>query len=325
MAMPPPDLPFVSIIVPAYNCRSTIEKCVESLKALDYPNYEVLIMDDGSTDGTGKYLDTVEDIRVMHLENGGPGRARNIGLEHARGDYVAFTDADCVVDSSWLCTLMQGFKKDDVVGVGGDQQSPADETLFGKRVNGFLKAIGFVAAYMKRDGKSHRRVAHNPTCNVVYKKAAIREVGGFNEALWPGEDVELDYCLSRKGYRFLYTPDAVVYHYRPRTLGAFSRMMFRYGWAQAYLVRKYGMFRLVHWEPLALLVAFIGWIVLLAVNPIEAFGALGLSLIITLFYLFFAARGPVRGLTYAVLFFTTLWSWNAGFLRGFFTKGKQLK
>jgi len=325
VAMPPPDLPFVSIIVPAYNCRSTIEKCVESLKALDYPNYEILIMDDGSTDGTGEYLDTVEDIRVMHLENGGPGRARNIGLSHARGEYVAFTDADCVVDPGWLRALMQGFQMDEVVGVGGDQQSPADETRFGKRVNGFLKAVGFVAAYMKRDGGSYRRVTHNPTCNVAYKKAAVKEVGGFNEALWPGEDVELDYCLSRKGYRFLYTPDAVVYHYRPRTLGAFSRMMFRYGWAQAYLVRKYGFFRLVHWEPLVLLGVLIGWAILLAVNSIEAFGALGLTLIAFFAYFFFAARGLSKWLTYIALFFTTLWSWNAGFLRGFFTEGKQLK
>lgn len=170
MATAATDLPFVSIIVPAYNCRSTIEKCVESLKALDYPNYEILIMDDGSTDGTGKYLDTVEGIRVMHLENGGPGRARNIGLTHARGEYVAFTDADCVVDPGWLRALMQGFQKDEVVGVGGDQQSPADETLFGKRVNGFLKTIGFVGSYVKRPGTSYRRVAHNPTCNVAYKK-----------------------------------------------------------------------------------------------------------------------------------------------------------
>ncbi len=324
MATAAPDLPFVSVIVPAYNCRSTIEKCVQSLKALDYPNYEILIMDDGSTDGTGKYLDTVEGIRVMHLENGGPGRARNIGLEHARGEYVAFTDADCVVDRDWLRALMQGFKKDDVVGVGGDQQSPADETRFGKRVNGFLKTIGFVGSYVKRGGKSHRRVAHNPTCNVAYKKEAIKEVGGFNEALWPGEDVELDYCLARKGYRFLYTPDAVVCHYRPRTLGAFSRMMYRYGWAQAYLVRKYGMFRLVHWEPLVLLGVLIGWAILLAVNPIEAFGALGLALIVTFVYLFFAARGPKRWITYIALFFITLWSWNTGFLRRFFTEGKQL-
>jgi GT2 family glycosyltransferase len=319
------ELPFVSIIVPAYNCRSTIEKCVESLKALDYPNCEILIMDDGSTDGTGKYLDTVEGIRVMHLENAGPGRARNIGLEHARGEYVAFTDADCVVDPGWLNALMQGFHKDEVAGVGGDQQSPSDETRFGKRVNGFLKAIGFVAGYMKRDGSSYRRVSHNPTCNVVYKKEVIIKVGGFNEALWPGEDVELDYCLSRKGYRFFYTPDAVVYHYRPRTLGAFSRMMYRYGWAQAYLVRKYGMFRLVHWEPLALLAALICFVILFAVNPIEGFVTLGLVLIAVFAYLFFAARGPMRWLTYIALFFTTLWSWNAGFLRRFFTEGKQGK
>ncbi len=324
MAAVTSGLPFISVIVPAYNCRSTIEKCVESLKALDYPNYEILIMNDGSTDGTGKYLDTVEGIRVVHLENGGPGRARNIGLEQARGEYVAFTDADCVVNPSWLRALMQGFHMDEVVGVGGDQQSPADETRFGKRVNGFLKTIGFVAAYMKRGGGSYRRVAHNPTCNVAYKKAAIKEVGGFNEALWPGEDVELDYCLSRKGYRFLYTPDAVVCHYRPRTLGAFSRMMYRYGWAQAYLVRKYGLFRLVHWEPLVLLVALIGWIVLLAVNATAALIVLGLALIGVLAYLFFAARGPVRWLTYIALFFTTLWSWNTGFLRGFFTEGKKL-
>jgi succinoglycan biosynthesis protein ExoA len=309
------DLPFVSVIVPAYNCRATVEQCVESLKALDYPNYEILIMDDGSTDGTAEYLDTVDGIRVMHLENGGPGRARNIALEHARGEYVAFTDADCVVDRGWL----------HVVGVGGDQQSPADETPFGCRVNDFLKTIGFVAAYVKRRGSSFRRVAHNPTCNVAYKKEVIREIGGFNEKLWPGEDVELDHGLARKGHGFLYTPDAVVYHYRPRTLGAFARMMFRYGWAQAYLVRKYGFFRLVHWEPVALLAILIGLVILFAVNPTEGFVILGLGVIAILAYLFFSALSLTRWLAYIALFFTTLWAWNAGFLSCLLTREKQTR
>lgn len=323
MATAAPNLPFVSVIVPAYNCRSSIEKCVESLKALDYPNYEILIMDDGSRDGTGEYLDTVDGIRVMHLENGGPGRARNIGLEHARGEYVAFTDADCVVDRNWLRALVQRFRKDEVVGVGGDQQSPADETRFGKHVNDFLKAVGFVAAYVKRRGSSYRRVAHNPTCNVAYKKEVVKKIGGFNEALWPGEDVELDHLLARKGHRFLYTPDAVVYHYRPRTLGAFSRMMFRYGWAQAYLVRKYGLFRLVHWEPLVVLAILIGLVIWFAVNPIAALVTVGVLLIGVFGYLLFSALSPVKWLSYIALFFTTLWSWNAGFLSLFFAEGKQ--
>ena len=111
-----------------------------------------------------------------------------------------------------------------------------------------MKSVGFVADYLKMQDRLIR-TRHNPTCNVMYRREVLLEAGLFDEALWPGEDVDIDLKITRLGYELYYNPGAVVWHYRPKDAGAFSRMMRRYGWAQAYLVRKYGLFRLIHYVP----------------------------------------------------------------------------
>ncbi|MDE6319310.1 MAG: glycosyltransferase [Lachnospiraceae bacterium] len=102
-------MPLISIIVPVYQVKEYIEECVESLLAQTYTNLEILLVDDGSTDGSGAMCDeyAVKDsrVRVIHQENQGPSVARNQGLDHARGEYVAFVDSDDVVMPDFIETL----------------------------------------------------------------------------------------------------------------------------------------------------------------------------------------------------------------------------
>jgi GT2 family glycosyltransferase len=93
------------------------------------------------------------------------------------------------------------------------------------------------------------QVNHVASCNAMYKRDVIEEVGGFDERLWPGEDVDLDYKVTHKGYKTAYNPKAIIAHHRPKNLKSFFNMMKRYGWAQAYLIRKYGIFRKLHYVP----------------------------------------------------------------------------
>ena len=132
--------PLISVIVAAYNCRDTISKCLESLSSLDHPGYEVIVVDDGSTDGTAELCETFSGVKVIRLDRGGPSRARNTGVRKARGKLVAFTDGDCFVDSRWLKELEKGFIGPDVAGVGGDQVSPADESEMEKGYRSFLRS-----------------------------------------------------------------------------------------------------------------------------------------------------------------------------------------
>lgn len=313
----------VSIVIPAYNCEKTILKCIDSLFDLNYPSYEIIIIDDGSTDSTSEILKQHTNIRVIDTKNSGPSTARNIGIREARGDFVAFTDADCIVDPNWLDELLKGFWDERTAGVGGDQQSPGDETPCGRNIQDFMKTVGFLSDYMKT-GDKLIRTRHNPTCNVMYRKKVLLEAGLFDEKLWPGEDVDIDLKIARSGYDLYFNPRAVVRHYRPKTPLAFSRMMRRYGWAQAYLVKKYGLFRLIHLEPFILILLLVAILVPLV------FGKIGFSFVISCLFLFppflfflIKTGSGARALSYYDLFLRLIWNWNIGFIKGLGRKSQE--
>jgi glycosyltransferase involved in cell wall biosynthesis len=314
--------PLISIIIPAYNCEETIVRCVDSILRLTWGNKEIIIIDDGSTDATPDILKGYgSDIRIIRTPNAGPSRARNIGVREATGEFIAFTDSDCIVAENWLDELFKGFVSEKTAGVGGDQQSPADDTPFGKNIHAFMKSVGFVADYLKIQDRLIR-TRHNPTCNVMYRRDVLLEAGLFDEALWPGEDVDIDLKISRLGYELYYNPGAVVWHYRPKDVGAFSRMMRRYGWAQAYLVRKYGLFRLIHYVPF-FTAALVGGLIALAIIKMMLF--VGLS-ILTLFLITFIftlkTKSLKLGVYFLFLFFILMFNWNLGFAKGIISGAK---
>ena len=234
---------------------------------------------------------------------------------NARGEYIAFTDGDCIVDREWLRQLEMVFTDSQIAGVGGDQLSPDDESELGKRIQDFLKTIGFVADYIKTD-QTITESAHNPTCNVMYRKSVLDKIGGFNEELWPGEDVELDFRIKRAGFRLFFNPKAIVHHYRPTSYLTYARMMKRYGAAQSYLVRQYGRFRRIHYEPPVLIMALLVLIILTALMPEIWPICLLFPLAIVLFFAF--KTGRIRkSFVYTFLFLITIFFWNLGFLRGY--------
>ncbi|MFH1318165.1 MAG: glycosyltransferase family 2 protein, partial [Candidatus Omnitrophota bacterium] len=124
---------------------------------------------------------------------------------------------------------------------------------------------------------------------------------------WPGEDVELDYRLKRKGYKMLFNPRAIVYHYKPKNMADFSRMMYRYGEAQGMLVRKYGLFRKIHFIPaFSILFFIVGYLGVL-------FGFLSYMVIFGLILLLICFKFK---LSLVKIGGNSFFSWNAGFIRG---------
>jgi cellulose synthase/poly-beta-1,6-N-acetylglucosamine synthase-like glycosyltransferase len=306
--------PRISVIVAVYNSQNTIPKCLDSLCALDHPSYEVIVADDGSTDRTAELCNAFSGVRVIRLDRGGPSRARNVAVRAAQGTIIAFTDADCIVESQWLNELEKGFISSDVAGVGGDQRSPADESELGKRIQEFLKISGFVTSYVKADA-TFRETGHNASCNSAYRKSVFEEIGGFDEAQFPGEDLELDLKILRRGYRLIYNPAAIVGHYRPGTYREFSRMMRRYGAGEWHLVRKHGFFRMPDFEPVA---AAVGLVVLVAMFLLHP-GAWVLVLLpwpIIGFWFFLKTGNMARTVQFFLLFLIILANWNWGFFTG---------
>lgn len=314
----------ISVIVPAYNAGRTIVRCAESLMGLDYPNYEVIVVNDGSTDNTLALVKEFEKsgvFTVIDQKNSGPSASRNKAIALAKGEYIAFTDSDCIVEKNWLTELMKGFNASNpylIMGVGGDQQSPADETEFGRDLSGFFRNIGMVADYVKDpSGKTAiTETEHNPTCNVVYRKEVFGKVGLFNENLWPGEDVELDYKIRRNGFKLMFNPSAVVYHYRPENIKQYRGMMLRYGLVQALLVKKYGFFRKIQYIPFFVLFMLLTLAAAAFVGPQYFFELLGLQLLSFGVSFYINTKNVKQSLKYLRLFAETLAFWNAGFVKG---------
>lgn len=245
--------PFVSIVVAVKNGEKTLAKCVTSLLAQEYPHFEVIVVNDGSTDATPQILAPFfpRITVISNPRNLGPSESRNIAAIRAAGQYLAFIDGDCVADRRWLAELMKCFSEGDAAGGGGSQGIPLDESRFGRLVARFLSAVGFVTGYMRAARAGIGKVEHNASCNSAYKRDVFLSVGGFLPGLWPGEDVELDYRLRKKRYILRCNPAARVAHYRPGTVAGFCRMLYRYGAAQGILTRKYGFFRKAQYLSLA--------------------------------------------------------------------------
>jgi len=302
----------VSIIITVRNGAKYLPQVIASLEKLNYKQREILFINDGSTDETGTILKNSPGVRVIETKGIGPSAARNLALKEARGNFIAFTDADCLVHPDWLYELLKGFTGDKVAAVGGDQQSPEDETPFGRKVQCFFKAAGFVADYVKTDGNDLIETSHSPTCNAMYRTLCLKQAGGFLEGLWPGEDLELDHRLKKQGWTLKYNPKAVVYHYRPDGMKRFTRMMFAYGRAQGFLVRRYGPFRLLHAVP---------WILLAGTVFCSFFGTAALASAgvttgaVMYAFLLYRTKKPLQAVQLFVLSVIAVCAWHFGFFK----------
>jgi len=255
--MAPEPLPAVSVVIAARNAARTLRACLVSLMAQRYHEHEAIVVDDGSTDATRAIAASIPGVRLLDGGGHGPSAARNAGVQAARHDIVAFTDADCTVPPDWLDHLVVALRDSRAASAGGPQRNVFEASAVAQDIealNAFFELASSIAEYTRSDAEP-RFVDHNASCNSAYIKDAFLEVGGFSEGLWPGEDVDLDLRLRRLGYRCYYVPEAFVWHHRPATREWFAGMMRRYGRAQRELVKRHGRFRALHWLPVVLAAA----------------------------------------------------------------------
>jgi len=258
----------VSIIIPTKNNVNMLERCLKSIQCLDFPKdeYEVIIVDGYSTDGTVEIAKKY-GCKVIFEDKGTISYARDCGLKYSKGEFIAFTDADCIVDKNWLNELLKEFRDENVAAVGGPNITPEDDTEFAKCVGDVLSFLSKVGARYGVEGGVVREIYHNPTCNVMYRKNVLEKVGGFNHNLITVDDEELDYRIRRKGYRILYTPHAVVYHYRRRTWRSFVKMAYNYGLGRGQAVKLHrDLGKWFHFIPLITILLIIMLLILSFLN-----------------------------------------------------------
>ncbi|HNV72793.1 MAG TPA: glycosyltransferase [Candidatus Ozemobacteraceae bacterium] len=266
--------PFVSIVVVGRNVERTLAECLDSISQLNYPTFEILYIDDGSEDRSIAIARRFSSVQQLASQGRGPSAARNLGIRQAHGDFVAFTDADCTVDRNWLKELVEQLSSHpEVAGVGGRQQPSLRACDFELELYAFMESVSSLIDYVRSPAPDAAiPVAHNPSCNVLYRRDALMHIGGFREHLWPGEDVDLDYRFTRNGQSLLYHAKAIVFHDKPKNLSDWIAMMNRYGWAQGVLCRIHGVFRRLHFVALLtpLLLLFSSRWLRLKVSPIVA-------------------------------------------------------
>ncbi len=226
--------PKVSVVVASYNAGRTLNACLESLTRLNYPDYEVILVDDGSTDDTPKIAEQFSKVNCLrHEKNLGLSIARNTGIAAAAGEIIAFTDADCRADEDWLYYLVGDLLKGEFAGMGGPNLLPLED---GPVAAAVMVSPGGPAHVML----DNRVAEHIPGCNMAFHKQALVEIGGFDPVFHTaGDDVDICWRLQQAGYKIGFSPAAFVWHYRRSTVGAYLKQQRGYGEAEALLARKH--------------------------------------------------------------------------------------
>ena len=199
----------VSVIIPSYDSESTIAKCLDSLLDQSYRgDYEIILVD-SSVDRTPQIVSKyIPSINFIHLDQKtDPGTARNMGIEKAKGDIIAFIDSDCIASNDWLEKLVSAHKSTSYNIIGGVvNNGNADDDLVG--------LAGYISEF--RDflpGSPKQTVKHIPSCNISYAKKIFHKFGKFQGKYYPQEDLVFNHTLCQGGEKILMDPEIQVHHH----------------------------------------------------------------------------------------------------------------
>jgi cellulose synthase/poly-beta-1,6-N-acetylglucosamine synthase-like glycosyltransferase len=243
----PPDEPYepaVSIVVPALNEAVGIERAVRSLEASEYPDFEIIVVDDGSTDGTGELVEQLRlpGVTVVRQPNLGKPAALNRGIDAARYDIVAMVDADTIFEAETLRQLVQPLRESDVGAVSGNTKVGNRRRLLGR-----WQHIEYVMGF-NLDRRLYDVLQCMPTVPGAvgaFRRSALQEVGGVSGATL-AEDTDLTLALGRAGWRVVYVEDARAWTEAPASLRTLWRQRFRWSYGTLQAVWKH---RAALWRP----------------------------------------------------------------------------
>ncbi len=224
--------PRVSVVVCTHNGEATLSQCLDRLRALSYPDFETIVVDDGSTDRSAE-IAREQGATLVQTEHRGLSFARNAGVARASGEIVAFLDDDAYPDHDWLHYVAASLRDPGHAGMGGPNIPPEDDGLVAECV---AAAPGGPIHVLISD----REAEHVPGCNMAFRKDALEEIGGFDERFRAaGDDVDVCWRLQERGRTLGFSAGAVVMHRRRDSIGRYLKQQYGYGKAEALLERKW--------------------------------------------------------------------------------------
>lgn len=230
------SLPSVTVVVPAKDGETVLGDCLASILAQRYPTdrLEVIVVDDGSRDRTAAIAAEAGCPVISTETNRGQSWARNRAAEEAKGDILAFIDADCVAQPDWLAQLVPIFSWERAGAVGGRVESCYHDTAIDRYESAFSSLQLGKNAIVEGAGPGTFYV---PTCNMLVRRAVYQELGGLREEMRVGEDVDFCWRLREKGSLLVYLPWGVVKHRHRANAKAMVRRRAQYGSSEALLHR----------------------------------------------------------------------------------------
>jgi O-antigen biosynthesis protein len=230
--LPGKNLPRISVVVCSYNGSATIRDTLQACLRIDYPDYEIIVINDGSKDSTREIADEFP-VKVVHTRNRGLSNARNRGIVEATGEIVAFTDDDAMPDPLWLRYLAIAYLHADFAGVGGPNIAPLNSSFF-------AECVSYAPGRPVQVLSSDQVAEHIPGCNMSFRRSVLLEAGGFDPVYRAaGDDVDICWRIQDLGYQIGFHPSAFVWHYCRNTLGLYWKQQQGYGKAEALLERKW--------------------------------------------------------------------------------------
>ena len=227
-----------SVIVPTYRYPKIVY-CLEALSKQDYPDYEVIIVDDGSDDGSvdviKKFILRKKNFKLIVLpENSGPAHVRNKGVLEAKGDVVLFTDSDCIPYKTWISRMVEPFYDESVAGASGTYKTWNSESMI-------ARFIGYEIALRHRRMAKRASIDFIGTFSAAYRKDVFLNENGFDEKfrIASGEDTDFSYKLSSKGYKMVFVKEAFVYHRHPDKVFWYLKQKLGRGFWRVRLYRKH--------------------------------------------------------------------------------------
>jgi len=224
----------ISIIIPTFNSAKVLKTCLESLtnQTVSGEAYEVIVVDDGSTDET-KEVVARYPVKYIYQENRGPAVARNNGVNHAQGEIVLFTDADCDPQSNWVEEMVKPMSDKQVVGAKGVYKTHQKEII------ARLVQIEYEHKYERM--KKFKYIDFIDTYSAGYRKDIFAKYGGFDERYPKAsvEDQEFSFRLFRDGYKMVFNPAAVVYHRHSARLMDYLKKKYKIAFWKAFLLKRH--------------------------------------------------------------------------------------
>jgi len=232
----------ISVVIPFYNAEKTLELCLDGLRNQTVKPEEIILVDNNSTDTSKEivnaFINDHRDPQIVYVfcRKEGPSAARNKGAEVATGEWLLFTDSDCLPSSTWISDYIRHFDDEEIGAVAGCIKPYSPSNLVQKTLSLFT-----LPENQKEIIHDHLSIGEGlyPAANLAVRRDVFSLAGGFNESLTYGEDHELCYEIYKSGHKIKAVTDAAVEHLHRKSIRKLIKQSFGFGTAHPYELRHF--------------------------------------------------------------------------------------